>query len=329
MSETANLPRFRRRSTGLYVLTWLLLGSAATAYLGAVSLKPDLVGGVIAGRRAAPEDNATARAATEPNPAQAEVSRLRTALVQRDAEMKALQLRVAGLQKDLEAARSSGDENAATAATAKTSPAAPVAAADSGASAATAATASTETAAKPAGKPLEVQIVNATPVPLSVQAAAPAAPAPAEALVANVPPPVRRPELRDTVGPVSGARIETGSLSAPATAPAAKVPPASAPVAFGPAVVTRNKAGEPAVGVRLSSGPSVDALRLSWSLMSERYGSELGSLEPRYIAGGNSAAPYALIAGPVGDKTQAKALCQSLQQKGIPCSVDDYKGNAL
>lgn len=325
MSETANLPRFRRRFTGLYVLTWLLLGGAATAYLGAVSLKPDLVGGLVASRRAAPEDNATARAPTEPNPAQVEVSRLRTALGQRDAEMKSLQLRVAGLQKDLEAARSTGDANAATAAATKAPAVAPVAAADS----ATAATTGAGTAAKPAGKPLEVQIVNATPVPLSMQAAAPAAPAPAEALVANVPPPVRRPDLRDTVGPSIGARIETGSLSAPATAAAAKVPAASAPIAFGPAVVTRNKAAEPVVGVRLSSGPSVDALRLSWSLMSERYGSELGSLEPRYIAGGNTAAPYALIAGPVGDKTQAKALCQSLQQKGIPCSVDDYKGNAL
>ena len=328
MSETANLPRFRRRSTGLYVLTWLLLGGAATAYLGAVSLKPDLVGGLIASRRAAPEDNATARAAAEPNPAQAEVSRLRTALGQRDAEMKALQLRVAGLQKDLEATRSTGDANAATAVTTKTPSVAPVAAAESPTAAGPAAATSAETAAKPAGKPLEVQIVNATPVPLSMQGVATGAAVPSEALVANVPPPVRRPELRDTVGPVSGARIETGSLSAPATAPAAKAPPVSAPVAFGPAVVTR-KAAEPAVGVRLSSGPSVDALRLSWSLMSERYGSELGGLEPRYIAGGNSAAPYALIAGPVGDKTQAKALCQSLQQKGIPCSVDDYKGNAL
>lgn len=329
MPETASSPRYGRHLSGVYVLVWILLGGAAAAYLGALSIKPDLAGGLIAGRGlSAPQDNsAEPRTASAAGPsdaaAQAELARLRTAINQRDVQLKSLQLRVGAMQQDLEQARA--NRTAAAASEPKSdSPAGETAR-------------TTITAETPQGsKPVEVQIVNATPVPLDATAT------PQQALVADVPLPGRRPvppALRETVTAIATSPIETGSLSAPAAAGAvrdaaqrakAAAPAPAAPIAFGPATVTREAApAGSAVGVRLSSGPSVDALRLSWSLMSERHGAELGSLEPRYVSGGNANAPYALIAGPLGDKAQAKNLCTALQQKGIPCVVDDFKGNAL
>jgi hypothetical protein len=91
-------------------------------------------------------------------------------------------------------------------------------------------------------------------------------------------------------------------------------------------VVTRS--AKP-IGIRLTAGPSVDALRLSWSLMAERYGSDLSGLQPRYVMGNTPAAPYALVAGPFTSDQDAQRVCGSLIAKGIPCSVDTYVGNAL
>lgn len=339
MSETSTLSHRPARRLGFYVGAWMLTGSAAVAYLGALSLRPDFAGGLLT-RSLGTTDGNQRRIATDQagggdgaaSISQAEVTRLRNAVGQREAQLKALQMRVAGLQQELEVTRTA----AATTA--------PAAAADN-----------TTADSKAQGKALAVEIVSAIQTPLTNSAAGPA-------LVADVPLPGRRPAqppLRPAISAPEAALIETGSLSAPATglatgpviAKAAKgvvpalvpgkpqAPPAAAtkaiaaaPVAFGPATIVRDAPPSPPAvqaGVRLSSGPSVDALRLSWSLMSERYGVELAGLEPRYVSGGNAASPYALIAGPVADKEQAKSLCANLQQKGIPCSVDDYKGNAL
>jgi hypothetical protein len=327
MSEPRKLPNHGPRRFGWYVGAWSLLGLAAAAYLGALSLRPDFANGILTRNLSAPESNESRTAAAEADKAdaavQGELARMRSAVGQREAQLKAMQMRVAGLQKELEDIKSGGAGAPQTA--------------NAGPSAATAPD-------RPEAKMPMVEIVNATPVPLTNPSAGPAAAAPA--LVADVPLPARRPDLpdlRQTVGALESSGIETGSLSAPATAEAVKAAaaakakavatpaqPPAAPIAFGPATITRDPATDAAqVGVRLSSGPSVDALRLSWSLMSERYSAELGALEPRYISGGNAASPFALIAGPVADKAQAKSLCASLQQKGIPCSIDDYKGNAL
>lgn len=137
---------------------------------------------------------------------------------------------------------------------------------------------------------------------------------------------VVRPTIPISPEKPAATAIETGSVSAPATAAAAKAKPAAGPIAFGPAVVTRSQS---AVGVRLTAAPSVDALRLSWNLMSERHGTELGSLEPRYVSGGAPSAPFALIAGPLPSEREAQDLCTTLITKGIPCSVDAFTGNAL
>jgi hypothetical protein len=136
--------------------------------------------------------------------------------------------------------------------------------------------------------------------------------------------------IADNVAADSANPIETGSVAAPQVARTkpepVKASAQAAPVAFGAPTVT--KAAAP-VGVRLTAGPSVDALRLSWSLMTERHGADLSQLEPRYVVGSTPSAPFALIAGPLRSNEEAKNLCAALARKGIPCTVDAFTGNAL
>jgi hypothetical protein len=135
--------------------------------------------------------------------------------------------------------------------------------------------------------------------------------------------------VRPTIAikPAPANAIETGSVAAGAAATAKSETKSTAEsIRFGAPVVTHT--ANP-VGIRLTAGPSVDALRLSWLLMSERYGADLGGLQPRYVVGNTPAAPYALIAGPFANNDEAQRTCGSLIAKGIPCSVDSYAGNAL
>lgn len=126
--------------------------------------------------------------------------------------------------------------------------------------------------------------------------------------------------------------IETGSIAAPhataAAAPAAATP--AQPIAFGAAVVT--PAPRP-MGVQIANAPSIDALRLSWSLLTERHADSLKSLEPRYVMGapgGNAdGESFDLVAGPFKTEAQAKRACKTLQARGVPCRIADYEGNAL
>ncbi|MGL4396404.1 MAG: SPOR domain-containing protein, partial [Hyphomicrobium sp.] len=96
---------------------------------------------------------------------------------------------------------------------------------------------------------------------------------------------------------------------------------------FGPAVVT--EAPRP-VGVQLSSGASVDSLRLSWSLLAERHGDTLQNMQARYVTNGDEVNPnYDLIAGPIKSKAEAARVCKALAAKNIPCKVSAFSGDAL
>lgn len=137
---------------------------------------------------------------------------------------------------------------------------------------------------------------------------------------------------------VAGERgLETGSVAqaAKAAAKAAKTAaakpkaadPATDPIDFADTVV------QPAtvpVGIQLSSGASIDSLRLSWSLLADRHAGTLKKLEPRYVARGDMDNPtYDLIAGPIKSKGDAERLCKALLAKNVPCAVSDYIGAAL
>ena len=209
----------------------------------------------------------------------------------------------------------------------------------------------------PAAAPLEAalpeapQPVPAPPLPVSTEAkidvpaattaavADPAAatePAPSPAHPSPAPAPAAQPELpaagsarapklinADTQIAPSGVTIgslETGSLNPPAKA-------ASAVIAFGPAVV---KPAPKPVGVQISSGASVDSLRLSWSLLADRHGDALKNLEARYLSTGNADNPaFDLVAGPIKSRAEAAKVCKALAAKNVPCKVGNFGGEAL
>ncbi|MGE0053199.1 MAG: hypothetical protein AB7S74_03220 [Hyphomicrobium sp.] len=144
--------------------------------------------------------------------------------------------------------------------------------------------------------------------------------------------------------------LETGSVTQDAkptktakSAPPAKEAPAkeaqakswkstvadvsSDPVDFGATEVKTAGAG---IGVQISSGASLDSLRLSWSLLADRHRDSLNGLRPRYVARGDMSNPtYDLIAGPLKSTAEAQRLCKSLIAQNVPCTVANYIGAAL
>jgi hypothetical protein len=120
--------------------------------------------------------------------------------------------------------------------------------------------------------------------------------------------------------------IETGSVAQQA---------AGAPITFGPPTVTP-AALPPApnvsklVGVQIATGPSVDSLRLSWTLLNERHGQSFRSLEPRYTTDVSGAEQtFDLVVGPLANADEARKLCQELAMKATPCTVARFTGDAL
>lgn len=112
----------------------------------------------------------------------------------------------------------------------------------------------------------------------------------------------------------SAPAIETGSISAAKAAPAAKAAtPAKSPV-----------------GVLLATGPSVDALRLNWSILTDRHADAVKNLQPRYVVSGKAnERSYGLVAGPVESTAEAANVCKVMEERGVPCEISLYRGNAL
>lgn len=105
-------------------------------------------------------------------------------------------------------------------------------------------------------------------------------------------------------------------------------PPEPQQITFGPATVT--PASE-AYAIHLDAGPSVDALRLRWSVLHDRHQSALRDLEPRYLVGGSPAAPsYELLAGPIDSAEEASRICALLRARGVTCTIGGpFAGEAL
>jgi hypothetical protein len=109
-------------------------------------------------------------------------------------------------------------------------------------------------------------------------------------------------------------KIETGSIAAP---------PA---IVFGEAEVTPVKQ---TFAVQLAAGPSLDALRLSWSLLRERHGGALASLKPRYLPPRSEGGAYRLLAGPLSSKADADKVCADLAAATKGCYSIAYAGEPL
>jgi hypothetical protein len=160
--------------------------------------------------------------------------------------------------------------------------------------------------AAPAGtQQVEAQAPTAEPQP-----APSAAPKQPKLLNAEKPSPVKSQQ----------SDIETGSVGKTAAAPVGVAVSAPPPV----------KPASKPVGVYLSSGASLDSLRLNWSVLTDRNGSSLKGLQPRYTKSGDANAPaYDLLAGPVKSRTEAERVCQELAAQDVTCKVTIFGGNAL
>lgn len=122
-------------------------------------------------------------------------------------------------------------------------------------------------------------------------------------------------------GAKSTGAVETGGIDAPAK------PATADATGFGKVEVSPAK---PAIGLKISSGPSVDARLLGWSVLAERHADTLKDLSPRYQEGAaNPDAPFELLAGPVTSSADARRICKTLQKRGIPCEIGAFAGNAL
>lgn len=363
----------------LYLASWGVLALAASIYLAAATLKPQILAKWFPAMERVltqPQGNDQNRSAViaeaqrlrdNLEQAQTELMRLRQELGSRDARVKSAELRIAGLEHELQSLRAQtgsalrpgaaetsavkadslalqgGNSQTPTdvAEASKQVLAESIGAPHSRSSAQTSAALASDSQTPP---PRSFELVNGAIVGSQLQTPSTFAEAPTGAHV-DLPLPERRPPVVARVKPAPGPitqlvrptiavsptavpTIETGSVASQAKLGdrTATANSAAAPITFGTPVVTR---AEKPVGIRLTAGPSVDALRLSWSLMSERYASELGGLEARYVVGSTPAAPYALVAGPFADDRSAQQRCASLIAKGIPCSVEGFGGNAL
>lgn len=171
------------------------------------------------------------------------------------------------------------------------------------------------------GKPSKTTTAAAT-VPAAAPSASAAAPraTPKSAEVKQAP---ALPKILNAAPDPAKKALETGSVATAAAASAAE----AAPIVFGPAVV--KPAAKP-VGIQIATGPSVNSLRLSWSLLSDRHADTLKKLEARVVIGeGLEGDTFDLVAGPIKTSAEAKKVCAALEAQSVPCKIGDFKGEAL
>lgn len=301
MTETA-MPKPRREarlSTG-YVATWMALAGLSLGYMALVATQPELIGEYTSSIRlfeTAADPAADARV-------QAEMKSLRLSLAQAQLDIAKVKTELQG-ETEKAAALTTRLTAMEQQAAAKPAEAAPAPTAEAAAAA---------PARQAEAAPQQPEVKRIAVVPQQVAAETASA-------KANTKPGAAELTATNTAGSSTAdlsdthKGIETGSITAPTS--------------FGPAIVKPAPAQKP-VGLKLANSTSVDALRLTWGLITERNGNALRSLKPRYTSGGNPAAPsYDLIAGPVKNALEAKRLCKVLAANGVSCSVGNFDGNAL
>ena len=301
------VPLRQRPIFNRYVVLWTMLGTLATGYLAVLLFSPDWLDGLFpVSNLGDPQANRGQRAAAR---LASDISGLRDSVSRMQMDMAKVKTEVeGGVERDRNLA------NQVTAIEQKLSalPQAPIEA--------TSPPANGGKSASQSAQPNAPELIRANldaGAPVTTEATA------EQPRVINAPEPVAQ-----TTGEVLDPGKSTAS--APATAVVAAAPaPAAADQAlsFGPAVV---KPAPKPVGVRLSSAASVDALRLSWSVLADRHGAALKNLVPRYVAGGDPQNPsFDLIAGPIKSSAQAKRLCKTLTDASTPCKVGEFAGDAL
>lgn len=168
------------------------------------------------------------------------------------------------------------------------------------------------------------------PMLANAQVTEPAAPRIAEKpRAAKAPPPAAPPATAAAAAP--GQQVASAPVRPAPPRPPARTAAAGAPLETS-SVPAAPKAEAAAVAIQLSAGPSVDALRLNWMLLSQRHQALLQKMQPRYMASRepNPNGPaFDLIAGPVPNAAEAQRVCDALRAQNVTCKVSTFTGNAL
>ncbi len=168
---------------------------------------------------------------------------------------------------------------------------------------------------------IEAQKVAERSLPLSTasidRAPAPAGDDPQRARVINPSPIELQPAEPPTAAsdPARRDRARDERIAAAPEPPQAKAPP---PEPTGPR------------GIQIATGPSVDALRISWMLLAQRHNEVLRKLEPRFVPSTGGTGPaYRLIAGPIESTAAANKVCSELRARRVTCGVSAFGGEPL
>jgi SPOR domain len=122
------------------------------------------------------------------------------------------------------------------------------------------------------------------------------------------------PDQADKPTPAAAPPIETGSIAPAAT------------ITFGEPVVTRSGTN---FAVQLGAGRSVEALKLSWSLLLDQHGDALSPLQPRVIAPRTDGGSYRLVAGPFNSRAEAEKICSAMALSRNKCFSTVFMGEPL
>ena len=111
------------------------------------------------------------------------------------------------------------------------------------------------------------------------------------------------------------APLATGSIGSP-------------PITFGAPVVTPSPA--PPYAVQLAAGPSLEAIRQSWSQLRERHAASLAALEPHFVPPrADGTGHFRLVAGPLPTRADAERLCTELGVGRQGCFATTFVGQPL
>lgn len=306
-----------RKSLSPYVLAWCTIGLLAAAYLTALAVRPDLVTEHLpAFRPGEPDGNQGQRAMSK---AVAEVQTLRQSVSQVQLDVAKIKAAVSVTEQRQEVIEKTLGARLTTLEEKITFSAPIVAAARPGA----ATSAAKAGGARPEGSSSSGGAIDGSQL--------------AQALTIGAVPPIETGSIVSTPAAVAlpkavDAKPPQASAAVPAALAATTTPEPTAAgtlVGFGPAVVTPTK--EP-VGLRISNGTSLDALRLSWSLLADRHAAQLKNMEARYVTRAPVAdgePSFELVAGPVKSPAEAKRICKALAAKNIPCQIGTFEGAGL
>lgn len=317
-AETAR----KSRLASPYVMIWVALTAISILYLALLATNPTMVASAL-GAKTADHDQQQANAIIS-----TELERLQSEIARLSSEIQAVRTDVStGADREREllervAALEAPQTGADAQKVAALSPQAQKQAAAAAAKAQKVGGQLSATTPQPAAGLTVAQVppkAAAAPKKQLAPAAVPGAPAAQATAQAQAAP-------GDQLG------LETGSVGLDGVnfGTATVTPAQGAPQQVAAAAPTATPPQPKSVGIQIASGPSVQSLRLSWTLLSERHGASLSRYQPRYTVGATEqGVTYDLVVGPFANANDARQVCAELAASATPCSLQPFRGDAL